>query len=341
MTADTTAKILDNIFRDINDKDEITFAFQGGEPTLAGLPWFRRFIENVASRKRDIVLHYAFQTNGLLLDESWCDFFYENHFLLGLSVDMGKRFHDHNRLSASGEGTWEACMRTKELLDKKKVEYNILCVLTNELANEPDKAWRFIIDENIRFVQFIPCLEPLPSDLPAHTWPVGTILRPAQFERFYSRLLPYWIKELDNGNYISVKLFDDIVNYFFKGIPTSCGINGQCHNQYVVEADGSVFPCDFYASDKYKIGNLTKNTPRELFSTDKVLEFLQDKPKLPAMCPSCPYFNECQGGCKRLKNVMYAGVGGAICGFRSLLDKCLAPLELAVRRAFPQYPDHH
>ena len=113
MSDDVTGKILDNIFKDVDDGDTITFAFQGGEPSVAGLPWFQRFTENVASRQKDITLEYAFQTNGLLLDESWCGFFNENHFLVGLSVDCSKHFHDHNRLSASGEGTYAKVMQVK------------------------------------------------------------------------------------------------------------------------------------------------------------------------------------------------------------------------------------
>ena len=326
-----TDKIIENIFKDINDGDEINFGFQGGEPTLAGLPWFRHFVENAASRKKKTVIHYAFQTNGLLLDESWCEFFHEKDFLVGLSIDAGKRFHDRNRLSPGGEGTFETCLRSKELLEKYHVEYNILCVLTSDLAKEPKKVWNFIQNEKIRYIQFIPCLEPPPGN-PAPRKANGNVLRPMQFAEFYSRLLPLWIKELENGNYISVKLFDDVVNYFCKGNPTACGIDGQCSHQYVIEADGSVYPCDFFAFDRYKIGNLTESTPRELFDTEKVRNFLHEKPELPAICKSCRFFKACRGGCKRMRNVMYAGAGGAVCGFQSFLKKCLGPLRLTVRR---------
>jgi len=333
MTQDTTDKIIDNIFKDIDDRDEITLAFQGGEPTLAGLPWFRHFTENVSLRKRGATVHYAFQTNGLLLDESWCEFLHENNFLVGLSIDAGKRFHDHNRFSSSGEGTYAACMRSKELLEKNHVEYNILCVLTNDLANEPDKVWSFIQNENIRYIQFIPCLEPPPDD-PDPRRPDGTALRPAQFAAFYSRLLPLWIRELENGNYISVKLFDEVVNYFSSGIPSACGIDGQCHNQYVIEADGGVYPCDFYVYDRYRIGNLAESTPRQLFNTEKVRDFLNEKPELPKICGSCRFLRACRGGCKRMRNAMYAGTSGAICGFRTFLEKCLGPLEYTVKKVF-------
>jgi len=335
--ADVAAdKIIDNVFSDFSGGAEITFAFQGGEPALAGLPWFRHFTEKAALRKKDVRVRYAFQTNGLLLDESWCEFFLENNFLIGLSIDAGRRFHDRSRLSPDGGGTYDTCLRAKELLEKNKVEYNILCVLTNDLANEPEKAWNFIVNENIRYIQFIPCLEPLESGrADSHARPSVSALRPALFTKFYSRLLRYWITEIENGNYISVKLFDDVVNYFCKGIPTACGIDGQCHNQYVVEADGGVYPCDFYAFDQYKTGNLAESLPRELLDTERVRDFLNDKPEQAVICKSCGFWNLCRGGCKRMRNSMYAGAGGMVCGFRSFLEKCLGPLEHTARRMFP------
>jgi uncharacterized protein len=330
MPVEVMDKIIDNTFKCLEGGDEINFAFQGGEPSIAGLPWFRRFTEVAALRKKKIKVSYAFQTNGLLLDESWCDFFRENNFLLGLSIDAVSRFHDHNRISSSGGGTYEACMKAKKLLDQKQVEYNILCVLTNELAKEPEKAWRFILSENIRFIQFIPCMEPPGGQTSAN---INT-LRPAMFAKFYARLLPLWIKELENGNYISVKLFDDVANYFFRGIPASCGIDGRCHNQYVIEADGSAYPCDFYCFDEYKIGSLAENTLRELFYTEKVKQFINDKPELPEICGPCKYLKVCQGGCKRMQNVMYVDRGKTVCGFRTFLDKCLEPLGAVVRKVF-------
>ncbi|GHV94633.1 radical SAM/SPASM domain-containing protein [Spirochaetia bacterium] len=355
MSGEITDKIINNVFKDINDKDEITFAFQGGEPALAGLSWYRHFVENVASRKRDITVHYAFQTNGLLIDESWCDFFRAHNFLIGLSIDASPRFHDRNRISTAGEGTWQACLRSKHLLDKYQVEYNILCVLTNDLAKEPDKAWRFIQNERIRYIQFIPCLDPpeeqanagrevsnhrgVANQRGAALGPgddSGNILRPVQFAKFYSRLLYWWTREMEKGNYISIKFFDDVVHYFCRGIPTACGINGQCHNQYVVEADGSVYPCDFYAFDRYKTGNLTESTLREIFDAEQTQNFLNEKLELPKICEKCDFNTACRGGCKRMRNVMYIGANEVVCGYRSFLEKCLGPLENTVQRVFQE-----
>ena len=329
MSDDVTNKILDNVFKDVDDGDTVTFAFQGGEPSVAGLPWFRSFAEKVAARRRNITLQYSFQTNGLLLNDAWCEFFLENHFLVGLSLDCSKRFHNLNRLSALGEGTYDEVIKIKEMLDKHQVEYNILSVLTSGLAKEPEKAWNFIINHHIRYIQFIPCLEP-----PGEGVFGENILRPAQFAAFYSHLLPWWIHELEKGNYISIKLFDDVVNLFLQGRVTACGINGQCHNQYVIEADGSVFPCDFYAFDRYKTGNLVSSTLRDNFNSLKTFDFVTKRPQLPKLCDGCEFFDSCQGGCKRMLDVIYAG-NGSVCGYQTFLRKCLRPLEEAVKRAFP------
>ena len=336
MSLETADKILGNIFDSIDDRDEITFAFQGGEPLLAGLPWFRHFTETAASRKKSGALNYAVQTNGLLLDDAFCEFFHEHNFLTGLSIDAGRRFHDSNRLTASGGGTFAACLRAKALLEKHHAEYNILSVLTPDLAKEADRAWRFIINENIRFIQFIPCLGPLPGERADQKQASGNTLSPALFAKFYIRLLPRWMEEFEKGNYISIKFFDDAVNYFLRGKPTACGIDGLCHNQFVIEADGSVYPCDFYAVDQYRAGSLAESPLRELFFTSELRTFLSNKPELSEICAPCRFLKTCRGGCKRMQSVMYAGPGDAVCGCKLFLEKCLGPLEEVVRKSISQ-----
>jgi uncharacterized protein len=332
MSVETMERIIENVYRDVEDGDDLAFAFQGGEPTLAGLPWFEQFVKKAAARNKAAVVHYSLQTNGLLIDEAWCAFLNNNHFLVGLSVDAGARFHDLNRIDAAGEGTWQTVMERKKLLDSFAVEYNILTVLTNDLAGESERAWRFIDNEKIRYIQFIPCLEPIAWDDKSNA---AYALRPARFAAFYSRLLHCWKKELEQGNYVSVKFFDDIANYFLKGIPTACGIDGRCHSQYVVEADGGVYPCDFYVVDKYLAGNLSRQTLREIFESPVTREFLREERKRPLICGGCEYYQYCGGGCRRMEKVMYWGTAKTICGYRNFLDKCLEPLLNLVRTYFP------
>jgi uncharacterized protein len=357
MKGETARRVIDNTFADLAGGDEVTFAFQGGEPTLAGLDWFEDFTGHAAlaaDRAGRVSIHYAFQTNGLLLDSRWAGFFRRRRFLVGLSLDGGRGFHDRNRRDAEGRGTWEAVMEAKRLLDAEGVEYNILCVLTNELAGEPDKVWGFILREQIGYVQFIPCLEGL-DDAPdggggrggEEAGPGAKAagergLRPPRFAQFYSRLFSLWLKELERGHYVSVKLFDDTANYFFKGIPSSCGIDGRCGVQFVVEADGGVYPCDFYVLDSYRTGNLTGQTLAEIFDSPRARAFLAEGREPDEgqagqgsrFCAGCGYYARCRGGCKRMRKVMYHGGAGSFCGYRAFLDKSLSRLGEALGTYF-------
>lgn len=333
MSPEVLHAMLENIFRDLDDGDEITFAFQGGEPTLAGLPWYEDFIAAISflqekSGKKGIIFKYALQTNGLLLDQSWGDFLRKHNFLTGLSLDGGERFHDSNRRDARGEGTYRRVLQNKKLLEECQAEYNILCVLTKESAKYPDKISRFIEQENIRYIQFIPCLEGLNQETVSKN-----ALRPAGFANFYSALLRWWLGKLEEGVYISVKFFDDVINLFFKGISSACGIDGLCHAQYIVEADGGVYPCDFYVLDEYRAGNLTRQTLREIFESDTMRSFVLRPRETPALCGTCSHHPFCRGGCRRMRQVMYYG-GGAVCGYKTFLDRSLGHLEYAAKRFF-------
>jgi uncharacterized protein len=325
--------VLENIVRDLEDPDEITLAFQGGEPTLAGLAWYEDFIQTFLSvqrqsGKKDLAVNYALQTNGLLLDRAWGEFLHQHKFLVGLSLDGGAHSHNRHRLDAQGQGTYERVIHSKRLLEESGVEYNILTVLTNEMAKYPEKICRFMEDEKIRYIQFIPCLEDL------NTVNISkTALRPLGFANFYMILLSWWIRKLEEGIYVSVKFFDDVANFFFKGIPAACGIDGQCHAQYIVEADGSVYPCDFYVLDDYNAGNLTRQTLREIFETGVMSSFILSPRTPPPVCRTCAYGKLCRGGCKRMRWVMYYG-GGAVCGYKTFLDKGLERLAYAVKRFF-------
>jgi uncharacterized protein len=327
MSVEVAERIIRNISACLEDGDEITFTFQGGEPTLAGLSWFENFTTMVAHclREKVVTVRYSFQTNGLLLDDSFCRFFRDHNFLVGLSLDGSPAFHDHNRVDSTGQGTYRKVLRSKELLEANNVEYNILCVLTNEIARDPDRIWRFILREKIGYIQFIPCLGEYGGTDSKNT------LKSPRFASFYSRLFYWWDGEMETGHYISVKLFDDVANLFFKGNLSACGITGSCQAQFVVESDGSVYPCDFYALDEYNAGNLTEKTLRVIFDSPKMQSFLREKTPLSEICSICSYYRICGGGCKRMRNVMYCDVSG-MCGFKAFLDKCLQPLENITRR---------
>lgn len=315
---ETSRRIVENIFSVLEDGDLLTLAFQGGEPSVAGLPCLEQFVSCVSSQPKKVQVEYAFQTNGTLLDDSWCEFLKKHNFLVGLSLDGPARFHNANRVDANGQGTFREVMETKRRLDRYGIEYNVLCVLTNELARHPGQIWKFLLDNRIRYVQFIPCLDELE--------PTGSpyALTPRRFHSFCSALYRLWHDTLMEGTYISVKLFDDIANLFLYRRVTACGITGQCSMQYVTEADGSVYPCDFYVLDQYKLGDLTRDPLPALWERYRSSGFQCSRGRLPDGCTGCRYQNACGGGCKRMERSMY--IDGDFCGYRALLDDILDPL---------------
>ena len=325
MEGDVAAALINNVYSQLEAGDSINFAFQGGEPGLAGLDFFVSFTETAKkAAPRGVKTQYSIQTNGLMIDDGWCKFFKENRFLVGLSLDGDAALHNQNRMDAHGKGTFSRVMEAKKLLDKHGVSYNILCVLTSESARRARRLWGFILKEGIRYIQFIPCLEPL-DDVSAGA---GAALTAKRFYQFYADLFPLWKAESDKGNVISVRLFEDLAGIYLAGQSVTCGMSGRCSPQMVVEADGGVYPCDFYVLDEYRVANLAESSVKEVFEAVVAGEFLKNKPPAYACCNDCEYSSWCQGGCKRMAKAVY----GEDCGMKIFLDLYLKDLLGVVRR---------
>lgn len=320
-----TEKMIANIYKELEDGDELTLGFQGGEPTIAGLRYFQHLTDTVKKQEKKVTVHYKIQTNGTLIDEEWCAFLKEYNFLVGLSIDGHQARHDVNRLSHKNEPTFERILHSKELFDQYGIEYNMMCVVTEQLSNEAGLVFDFMKENKIEYIQFIPCLDDLDAEERSEF-----ALTPHGFTHFYKELLELWLEELRMGNYISIKLFDDIINLLVNRQVTACGIVGNCSIQYVIEADGSVFPCDFYCLDKYKIGNITENTLRELFNSDRSFEFLHHQREISSFCETCPFKRMCNGGCMRMKNTMYVTESEDFCGYQSLLKEFIPKIDEAL-----------
>lgn len=328
MKEETARQVLSNTFKDLDPGDYLTIAFQGGEPTIAGLEFFRNFsaMANEHAKEKKVTLSWALQTNGLLIDEDWCQYLREENYLVGLSLDGPADMHDDNRIDAEGKGTFKKALGTKKLFDKSGVEYNVLMTLTSSMARHPKQVWDFIVKENIRFVQFVPCLGPLD----------GTsiqALTPKRYGSFYSELYKYWDIEFRKGNYISVKLFDDIVNLVGRGQCNACGLLGNCQAQIIIEADGSTYPCDFFVLDEYKTGDLTKQGLREIWESEKGREFTAHRQERSAECDACQYASICHGGCKRMRENV-TSLNGDECGHRIFLDSSMPSIIEIIRTLF-------
>lgn len=320
MSHETAEKILENIRACLQPGDQIGFAFQGGEPMLAGLDFYRDFVKMVSGWGRGIRVSYALQTNGLSLDDEWCRFLARHDFLVGISLDLLPACHDEARKDGQGQGTYQRVIDAVRLMERYQVEYNVLCTLTREIARYPQKVWKVITKQDFKWVQFTPCLGELSGEEES-----SYALTPRDFASFYIQLFACWLDDYRKGAYRSIKLFDDLVNYLARGIPTSCGINGKCQPQLVVEADGSTFPCDFYCLDEYLLGNFKEQTLEELYSLS-VRSDMRSREKN-AFCGSCPYERNCGGGCKRMGKEVYCGLGDGSCGMRSFLDYSMEELK--------------
>ena len=284
----------------------ITFLFQGGEPTLAGLDFYRDFVSHVKKTVPSaLAVQYAIQTNGMELDGEWCRFFQENRFLTGLSLDGNRECHDRFRWDGEGKGTYNRVMKAARLLEEAGVKYNVLTVVTGHLARHIQSVFSALCKEGFRFQQYIPCLDPLEEERGRQ----GYSLSPEQYESFLKTLFDLWYRELEQGRYWSIRYFDNLVWMLNGHAPEQCSMRGCCGLQYLVEADGSVYPCDFYGLDEYRLGNIRQDPWEELDRVREEIGFVEASRRVPEECGSCQWYPLCRNGCRRDRTVEEDGLG--------------------------------
>ena len=214
-----------------------TFLFQGGEPTLAGLDFYRKLIElEKKYAKPGVKLSHAIQTNGYCMDEEWCAFFKAHNFLVGVSLDGPADFHNFNRKDHEGKHTYNQVMRGISLLERFGAAYNILCVLTGRNARSIQRIYHFYRKQGFRWLQFIPCLEPLGQEWGKEPYHLSV----EEYGDFLIRIFDLWLDDLRRGIYISIRHIDNWLQILMGGQPESCGMTGRCSIQFVVEGDGGV-----------------------------------------------------------------------------------------------------
>lgn len=304
------------------DDASVSFDFQGGEPTLAGLDFFKDFVAKVRSRAGRQRVSYAIQTNGLAVDDEWAAFLAENRFLVGVSLDGWRGLHDRLRPDAAGRPTYDRVVGAVGLLRRFGIEPALLTVLTCELARHPQRAWRALGDLQARYVQFIPCVADLDGRGP-HA------LTPDRFASFYRGLLDAWERDLERRRYVSVGLFDDVMSLARQVRPRTCGALGACAPQFVVEASGDVYPCDFYCLEENALGNVRETGFVDMARSPRLEAFLRARAERPGACDACRFEGMCHGGCRRLSS---AFARGDECGYRDFLEYGFDRLaRLAVR----------
>ena len=281
-----------------------SFAFQGGEPTLAGLDFYRGVVELQKKYARSgVEIHNAIQTNGMLIDEEWAVFLAENRFLVGLSLDGPAELHNLNRLDTVGEGTFNRVMRAARLMEKHGVEFNILCVVTGRNARSVEKIYRFYRRQGFRWLQFIPCLDSLEQQRGEEKYHLSA----ENYGDFLIRLFDLWYEDLQRGEYISIRHLDNWLSILLGGQPEACSMTGQCAVQFVVEGDGGVYPCDFYVLDEWRMGTVGESSFAEMQRGEVAARFIQASLRVPDKCRRCRWYGLCRNGCRRNRMTLLDG----------------------------------
>lgn len=332
MSSETAHTLIDRMFARLSEAGHVQFTFQGGEPTLAGLDFFRDFCDYAAEKNtRGHEISYAIQTNGMLLDDAFCAFLAEHNFLVGLSLDGDELTHDRNRVDAAGKGTHRRLMQTVARMRRHGVEFNILAVVTESMAKHPTATFRFFMKNGMDYLQFIPCLRSLEED--AGTVPptdAPYVLSARTYSDFLVTLFHLWRAEIERGHGVSIRLFDNVMGMYLGQMPEQCGLYGMCHNQLVVEADGSVYPCDFYVLDDYRMGNITRDSLDTIENSEAGKCFAAENPPKNPRCAACRYLSMCAGTCKRYRP-FYASVPD-FCPYESFLDRVQGDIAALLRR---------
>jgi len=299
---------------------EVSIAWQGGEPTLMGLEFFRRSVEYAERHAQPgQKVAYSIQTNGTRLDDEWCAFFKEHAFLVGLSVDGPRRLHDAYRVDKGGQGTFDQVMRGWESLGAHGVDVNILCTVHAANADHPLEVYRFFRDElKTSFIQFIPIVErATPEMLPVANlgWGErGSDARPlyltegslvtersvtaAQWGRFLIGVFDEWVRRDVGQTY--VQMFDAALASWVGAPAAICIFAETCGGALAIEHNGDLYSCDHFVEPKYLLGNIQQVHMLELVSSDRQRQFgLAKRDTLPRYCRECPVLFACHGECPK------------------------------------------
>jgi uncharacterized protein len=298
---------------------EVTVAWQGGEPTLMKLEFFKHSVELVEKYRRpDQVVQHTFQTNGILLDDDWCAFFKEHNFLVGLSVDGPRELHDTYRVDRRKKGTFERVMQGWRQLRRHGVEFNILCTVNAANQKHGREVYSFFRDElGAKWVQFIPIVEratPETLELANQGWSEpssgkrllytqsGNLVTErtvgaAQYGRFLVDVFEEWVRH-DVGK-VYVQLFDVTLEAFF-GRHLLCIHAPTCGYGPALEYNGDLYSCDHFVEPRFKLGNIHQTHMLKLVASPEQRKFGEDKrDSLTAQCRSCKVRNWCNGGCPK------------------------------------------
>jgi uncharacterized protein len=313
---------------------QVTFAWQGGEPTLMGLDFFKKAVEfQEKYARRDLMIENTFQTNGTLLDESWCAFFKEHHFLIGISIDGPPELHNVYRKDKGGAPSFHHVLSGLEMLKDHEVEFNILTTVHSANAQHPLEVYQFVRDElQAKFLQFIPIVErdnkkgEQKGNKVTHRSVTGK-----QYGHFLITIFDEWIKR-DVGE-VFVQMFDVALGKWLGQPSGLCVFDATCGLALALEHNGDLYSCDHFVEPRYRLGNITTTEIAQLVKSHKQRHFgVSKQSTLPKYCLTCEVRFACNGGCPK-NRVLHTRDGefglNYLCeGYRGFFNHINAPMKV-------------
>ncbi len=289
--------VLENLIRQAMRQagKQISFAWQGGEPTLMGLPFFEKVVSYEQDYGKGQVVGNGLQTNGILIDRNWARFLREYNFLVGLSIDGPRHIHDRYRVMGDGKGSFSKVVDRAKLLLDSGVAVNALSVITDYSADFADEIYEFNRDLGLRYMQFMPCVE---RD-PVYVHRAAPFSVPAvKYGQFLCRIFDLWLADFSRGRpTTSIRFFESVLFRYAQMEPPECTLLKECGVYVVVEHTGDVYSCDFFVEPQWKLGNIAKHRLIDLLNSDKQESFGKMKARLPDVCRECRWLDYCRGGC--------------------------------------------
>ena len=296
-------EVLENYTRQYIDAspEMCTFGWQGGEPLLAGKEFFIRAVDLQKHYARPSqTIENAMQTNGVLLDDEWCEFFAGEKFLVGISLDGPPQWHDRFRRDHADRPTFHRAWAGLERLAKRGVEFNVLVTLNRANAPHAGDIYRYFVNRGVRYVQFIPILE---RDATGRV--ADYSCTPEQFSHFLLEVFELWAAR-DVGK-VSERFIDNVIHTLIYAQPAMCTYAKVCANSHVLEFNGDLYACDHFVYPRWRVGNIAETPLVELLDGELLGEFARLKSDLPAACCDCEYLEFCHGGCPKHHIPLYGG----------------------------------
>ncbi len=276
-------------------RQSVSYIWQGGEPMLMGLDFYRMTID-IQNEHRQPGQHIAntIQTNAVAINDEWADFFAHNRFLVGVSLDGPRDLYDIHRFTRTKASVFDRVLKACDILEAHKVEYNILAVVNNDTVRYPEEIYRYFRDKKFHYLQFIDCMEVTDGEISPFS------VDPKEFGDFLCKLFDLWIA--DGYPYVSIRLFDNYLQYRTGSAPECCMYKNNCGEYFVVEYNGDIFPCDFFVTKEWKLGNIHDDAVDVLIENPLRSEFAEKRSIPVGECEECTWMGFCQRGCIKFRH---------------------------------------